>query len=208
MKITWQNITVKIGQLKPWENNPKFSTIEQAKRIEASWKKWGQVTTIAVDKKFNVIDGHQRLSVLKTLYGDEYEVDVRQCSIATTEDMRKELVITLTSGAVGSLDWEKLKDWNPEELVTYGLDKDTLERLNKDAENLNGLLSSLYEFEPNKSPEIGSVNFDAGDVNKKNDQLHDRFQDGAEYITMTCPHCGEDFLVNEKDVKNGTANSS
>ena len=41
-KLTWENVTVKLGDLKPWERNPRFSTKAQAQRILDSFEKFGQ----------------------------------------------------------------------------------------------------------------------------------------------------------------------
>ncbi len=77
-KLTWTNIRVKLGELKPWMNNPRMSTRIQAERLLKSFDRFGQVQTVACGPDFSVYDGHQRLSALLTLYGANYELDARQ----------------------------------------------------------------------------------------------------------------------------------
>ena len=139
--ITWTNTTVKLGDLKPWADNPKLSTKAQAKRILDSWQKFGQVMTVAIGPSNEVYDGHQRLSVLLTLYGPEYTVDARQSSRHLTDDEHRAMVLALTN-ATGSWNWEQLAGWQAEELKGWGFDKDTLKGWKSDVTALNSFLDS------------------------------------------------------------------
>jgi len=150
MKPTWSNVTVKLGDLKPWANNPKFSTKAQAKRLLASFEKFGQVQTVAVSPTMQVLDGHQRLSALLTIHGEDYSIDARQSNRELTDEERRELVVTLHAGAVGSWDWNSLSGWNAPELIEWGLDGEALKEWNNDANNLKEMLRSevqLTEFD-------------------------------------------------------------
>jgi hypothetical protein len=140
--ITWTNTRVRLGDLKPWSDNPRMSTKAQAKRLLASFDKFGQVQTVAVDPDCNVLDGHQRLSALLTLHGDGYELDARQSNRALTDNERQELVVSLHAGAVGSWDWDKVSSWSAADLQGWGMDKDLLKGWNNDANNLKELLKS------------------------------------------------------------------
>lgn len=161
MKIQWTNIKVKLGDLKPWANNPRFSTKAQAQRLLDSFEKFGQVQTVAVDPTLNVLDGHQRLSALLTIYGNDYEIDARQSDRALTDRERRELVITLHTSAVGGYDWEQLSGWDVEELKEFGFDRDALIGWNNDASNLLELISSEDGIDPNAEwkdmPEFGGT---------------------------------------------------
>ena len=141
-KIAWTNVSIKLGELKPWDDNPRLFTKKQAKRLLESWEKFGQVQTIAIDPGGSVLDGHQRLSALLTLRGSDYQVDARQASRELTESERKELVITLHAGAVGSWDWDVLSGWDGAEIIDYGMDLDVLRDWKKDISGLNLLLES------------------------------------------------------------------
>jgi hypothetical protein len=140
--ILWTNVRVKLGDLKPWSDNPRLSTKAQARRLLTSFEKFGQVQTVAIDPDCNVLDGHQRLSALLTIHGDGYELDARQSSRALTDAERRELVVSLHAGAVGSWDWNAISGWNSEELQLWGMDGDLLKSWNNDANNLKELLQS------------------------------------------------------------------
>jgi hypothetical protein len=140
--ITWINTRVRLGDLKPWADNPRMSSKAQAKRLLTSFEKFGQVQTVAVDPACNVLDGHQRLSALLTIHGAEYELDARQSNRPLTEKEQQELVISLHAGAVGSWDWDKVSAWSAGDLQGWGMDKDLLKSWNNDANNLKELLKS------------------------------------------------------------------
>jgi len=141
-KITWTNTTVKLGDLQPWTRNPRQSSKKQAQRLLKSWDKFGQVQTIAVTPSGAVLDGHQRLSALLTVYGKDYQVDARQSGRELTEQEREELVITLHAGAVGSWDWDVLPNWGADVLIENGMDWDWMGDLQRSQAALGNLLGS------------------------------------------------------------------
>jgi len=174
--ITWKNVVVTLGDLKPWTQNPRQSTKKQARKLLESWEKFGQVQTIAVDPDGNVLDGHQRLSALLTVHGNAYRVDARQSNRALTEQERKELVITLHAGAVGSWDWDSLSGWNAPDLMEWGFDSETLADWKRDVGALGNLLGSEEEV-PNFEP----VGIDEqGRLDQKK--------------PVICPECGHEFV--------------
>jgi hypothetical protein len=140
--IIWTNVRVRLGDLKPWASNPRQSSKAQARRLLASFEKFGQVQTVAIDPDCNVLDGHQRLSALLTIHGDGYELDARQSNRALTDAERRELVVSLHAGAVGSWDWNAISGWNSEELQSWGMDGDLLRNWNLDALNLREMIGS------------------------------------------------------------------
>lgn len=140
--IQWTNIRVKLGQLKPWSDNPRCSTKKQAERLLDSFETFGQPQVICISPDFELYDGHQRLSALLTIHGQDYEVDARQSSRSLTEEERKKLVIYLHSGAVGSWDWDVISGWSAPELIEWGMDSDTVKDWSKDIAALKELLGS------------------------------------------------------------------
>jgi len=126
-KITWTNTTVKLGDLKPWGRNPKSISKAHAKRLLASWEKFGQFQTVAIGPDYEVYDGHQRLSVLRAAYGDAYAVDARQSSRALDDTERRQLVIEAHAGTTGQFDWDALSGWDAAQLQEWGLDSETLQ---------------------------------------------------------------------------------
>jgi hypothetical protein len=146
--IIWTNVRVRLGDLKPWASNPRQSSKAQARRLLASFEKFGQVQTVAIDPDCNVLDGHQRLSALLTIHGDGYELDARQSNRALTDAERRELVVSLHAGAVGSWDWNAISGWNSEELQSWGMDGDLLRNWNLDALNLREMIESEGAQDP------------------------------------------------------------
>jgi hypothetical protein len=143
--IIWTNVRVRLGDLKPWSDNPRLSTKAQARRLLASFDKFGQVQTVAVDCDGNVLDGHQRLSALLTIHDDKYELDARQSSRPLTDAERRELVISLHSGAVGGWDWQTLSSWNADEVKGWmGADflKEWKKEVDNDANNIKEWMQS------------------------------------------------------------------
>jgi ParB family chromosome partitioning protein len=172
-EITWTNIKVRLGDLKPWDQNPRMSSKAQARRLLQSFDKFGQVQTVAIDPDCNVLDGHQRLSALLTIHGAGYELDARQASRELSGAERRELVVSLHAGAVGSWDWDAISAWQPAELHEWGMDEELLNSWGKDYSNLKGLLESeVPDFQPVGVEEQGRLD------QKK---------------PVTCPHCGEEF---------------
>jgi len=141
-EITWTNVTVTLGELVPWDHNPKGITEGNARRLLDYWKKIGQFQTIAIGPNNEVYDGHQRLTVLLAAFGPTYEIDARQSSRLLTEQERKELVIAAHAGTTGHWDWKALKEWDAVKLRDWGFDKQLLEQLTKDAAHLSKMLDS------------------------------------------------------------------
>ena len=168
--ITWTNTRVKIGELKPWADNPRMSTKAQAQRLLKSFKQYGQVITVAIDPDHNVLDGHQRLSALLTVHGEEYEIDARQSNRALTLEERQGLVAALHLGAFGSWDWEKLSGWDVDLLGEWGADMDTKKIWDNDANNLKEMILANEEIEFTEYDES--------------------IADGIS--VCTCPHCGNE----------------
>ena len=142
MSISWTPCTVTLGELQPWADNPRLSSKRQAQRILDSWRKFGQVKTVAIGPSNEVYDGHQRLSALLTVHGPSYQVDARRCSRELTDEERRALVVTLHAGAVGSWDWDALSGWDAGELQQWGFDGDTLMNWQKDVTALDAFLES------------------------------------------------------------------
>ncbi|GIV81822.1 MAG: hypothetical protein KatS3mg051_1176 [Anaerolineae bacterium] len=140
--IVWRNDRVRLGDLRPWSENPRLSSKRQAQRLLQSWRDFGQVQTIAVGPDNEVYDGHQRLSALLTVHGPDYVVDVRRASRALSDVERRALVLSLHAGATGSWDWDALANWDPAELQEWGLDEEFLNNLNRDQAALIDMLAS------------------------------------------------------------------
>jgi len=157
--IFWRNVTVALGDLKPWERNPKSISKAHAKRLLASWDKFGQFQTVAIGPGFEVYDGHQRLSVLRAAFGDGYQVDARQSSRELTDSERRELVIAAHVGTTGQFNWDELANWDAAELQEWGLDGETLQ----DWRTGIGALTELIEAAKPEPPEDAGAQIDKAD---------------------------------------------
>jgi len=140
MSLTWTNERVKLRDLKPWERNPRQISKRAAQRLLDSWRDYGQVQMIVVGPNNEVYDGHQRLSALKVVYGDDYEVEVRRATRALTDEERQRLTILLHAGATGSWNWDVLAGWDDSQLMAWGLDDETLKAWKADVSALRVLL--------------------------------------------------------------------
>ena len=154
MSVTWSNVQVTLGELKPWADNPRLSSKRQAQRLLDSWRQFGQVQTVAIGPQNEVYDGHQRLSALLTVHGPSYQVDARRCSRELTDEERRALVVTLHAGAVGSWDWDSLSGWDAGLLQEWGFDSDTLRTWYHDAGALGNLLKNEAPDEWQGMPEF------------------------------------------------------
>lgn len=152
--LEWQPIKIKLGQIIPWEANPRQSTKAQAERLIRSEKRLGQMQTLAVspaDKSgmVQLYDGHQRCSAWLTVKGADYEILALQSNRYLSEDERKEAAVILHT-ATGQWDWNSLSAWGAADLREWGMDETTLQTWGGDYANLNGLLES--EKEPTDQP--------------------------------------------------------
>ena len=162
--ITWKNVTIKLSQLKPWEQNPRQSTAAQAKRILQSMSDFGQVQTVAISPDGEVYDGHQRLSALLAVHGGEYEIDARQSSRPLSDYERRGLVVALHATAAGEWDWDELANWDLLSLLPDGFADDWLEQLNYDGAMVATMLGA-------EDDALGETDADAEPQTSRADEL-------------------------------------
>lgn len=121
-KLEWTNCTVTLDELKPWADNPRFSTKAQAERLIKSFDELGQFQTIAISPTNEVYDGHQRLSALLTVHGPSYQIDARRSNRPLTDTERRRIVFAANVQA-GNWDADKLASWDaPQVLEWAGVD--------------------------------------------------------------------------------------
>lgn len=126
-KITWTNEKRRLGDLIPWERNPRQINREQAERLAESFDEFGQVETIAVSPTNDIYNGHQRLKVLMAKHGADFGVEVRVSSRALTEKEREKLTIYLHKGAAGEWDFDALaNEFDLDELLDWGFSEQEL----------------------------------------------------------------------------------
>jgi hypothetical protein len=126
--ITWTNERRKLKELIPWPRNPRQIKSDQAKRLAQSFDEFGQVETIAIGPANEVYNGHQRLNVLMSKHGGDYEVECRVSSRPLTEKEREKLTVFLHKGAAGEWDFDTLaNEFELDELLEWGFDKKELD---------------------------------------------------------------------------------
>lgn len=148
--LKWTPVRVRLGQIKPWTENPRMSTKAQAERLIQSERELGQVQTIAIgqadaDGKYPLYDGHQRYSAWYTVKGAEYELTALQSNRDLTEDERRKMSILLHT-ASGGWDWNKMSGWQVGELKEWGLvNSENVHGWNMDALNVREILNDEGE---------------------------------------------------------------
>lgn len=140
--INWTACDVELGDLKPWDRNPKSISKNHARRLIEYWQRIGQFQTIAIGPGGEVYDGHQRLSCLLSVYGASYVVKCLRASRPLTDEERQELVIAAHVGTTGQFDWDALSGWDAGQLQEWGMDAETLASWNSDANALREMIEA------------------------------------------------------------------
>jgi len=118
----WTNVVVRIGDLKPWDHNPRQIKRPQLERLAGSIKKFGFADPLLIGPDMEVYNGHQRLDYFKAKYGLEYRADARQSDRKLTEHERQEFTILIHEGATGEWDFETLGNlFDPQDLINWGM---------------------------------------------------------------------------------------
>lgn len=148
-KPTWKPIQIRLGDLIPWGDNPKYSTKEDARRLLETEQEFGQFQTFSVSPyldngKVNCYDGHQRDSAWRTAYGDDFVVWALQSDRHLTDAERRKFVLK-AHNAHGQWSTDVLSGWPVDELKSGWMNKDTLKGWNMDALNLREMLNGEAE---------------------------------------------------------------
>jgi len=151
--IKWTNVTLKLSQLKKWENNPAEISKDAAGRLVECFNEFGQIETLAVDPENRLVDGHQRLDTWLAKYGD-IEVDCRKASRLLTEKERQKIAVMLRSGAVGRYNWDVVSSWSADDLQGWGMDSATLKEWKHDVSALDNFIESEKKEPVDAEPQI------------------------------------------------------
>jgi DNA modification methylase len=160
--IKWTNVTLKLSDLKKWENNPAEISKDAAGRLVECFNEFGQIETLAVDPENRLVDGHQRLDTWLAKYGD-IEVDCRKASRLLTEKERQKIAVMLRSGAVGRYNWDVVSGWNADDLQGWGMDSATLKEWKHDVSALDNFIESEKKEPVDAEPQIDR----AAELNEK-----------------------------------------
>jgi len=147
--LEWHNEKRKIGELLPYENNPRKITEKQKKDLMKSLQKFNLAEVPAINTDNLIIAGHQRLSILKELYGSDYEIDVRVPSRQLSEKEFQEYNIRSNKN-VGEWDFDVLANaFDLEDLTEWGFDAEQFEttEINDDHEDKQKEITPKKIFE-------------------------------------------------------------
>ena len=128
--ITWVTETRRLGDLIPWEDNPRQLTKDQAKRLERSLKKFGYSQLVEIEPDDTFLDGHQRDDLMKIMdeFGSDAQIECRVSNRKFTLEERKEYIGLKHEGATGEWNWDQMHNlYDVDELIDYGFDVDQLE---------------------------------------------------------------------------------
>jgi DNA modification methylase len=167
--ITWTPVRVRLGQIRPWDKNPRMSSRRQAERLIKSERDLGQIQTLAIgpadaDGLFPLYDGHQRCKAWFTVKGAEFELWAMQSNRPLREEERRQAAI-LVHTATGGWDWQSLSGWSAAEMNEWGMDADTLKGWKAD-------VSALGEFLKSEQPDASDAEVDES----RADELREKWQ--------------------------------
>lgn len=99
--ITWTTEKRKLGDLAEWSRNPAEITAHDAQHLKRSIDKFGLALPLIANVNGDLIDGHQRKTVMLMLgdHSPDELVDVRIPSRELSEDERAELAVRLRRNA-------------------------------------------------------------------------------------------------------------
>jgi hypothetical protein len=151
-RLVWTPVKIKLGAIRPWSDNPRYSTKAQAERLIESEKQLGQPQTLAISPfdengMADLYDGHQRYMAWMTVKGKDFEVWALQASRYLTDEERRKAVILLHAGAVGAWNWDELSNWDANLLKQAGMDEEYFRNLGKDYGNIAAMLASENEID-------------------------------------------------------------
>lgn len=129
-KITWTTEKRTLGQLIPYEHNPRQLTTKQHSDLKASLTKFNLAEIPAINTDNKIVAGHQRTRILLEIEGPEFEIDVRVPSRTLTEAEFKEYLVRSNKNTgewdmdilANSFDVEDLQEWGFEN-KDFGLGK-------------------------------------------------------------------------------------
>ena len=156
--LVWTPVKIKLGQIRQWKNNPRYSTKKDAANLVKSLKDFGQPEAFSVSPfDGNMVDlynGHQRTLSWMASKGADFEVWAMQSNRPLTEREKEKLTIFLHTGAVGRWNWDALSGWSAADLREWGMDEDTLKGWQSDAKELTELLNSEQTESADVEPQI------------------------------------------------------
>lgn len=114
-KIIWATEKRRVGDLLPWDKNPRVLTTEQAKILKASLNVFGLVEIPVINSDNTIIAGHQRVGLLQK-QDPEQIIEVRVPSRPLTPDEFARYNLT-SNRNTGNWDWDMLANNFSEDIM-------------------------------------------------------------------------------------------
>lgn len=127
-KLIWHNEKRKVDDLLPFDKNPRTISDKQIADLKRSLKKFNLVEVPAIDADNKIIAGHQRIKVLQLLGRGDEMIDVRIPNRKLTQKEYEQYLLT-SNAVTADWDFEKLKAFDIDTLLTIGFDEDTLSHI-------------------------------------------------------------------------------
>jgi len=125
--LTWKTEKRKIGELIPYEHNPRQMTEKQNADLRKSLEKFGLAEIPAVQPDGTLVAGHQRIRILVELEGPDYEIDVRVPSRKLTDEEFREYLIRSNKN-LGEWDMDVLANcFDVPDLIDWGFEESELD---------------------------------------------------------------------------------
>jgi hypothetical protein len=178
-KITVEIELCDISSVKPNPDNPRVIKDRDFKKLLRSIKgfsKMMQLNPIKVDKDLMILAGNQRLAACKEAGWKKIPI-INVSSLDLSPEEEKEFIIK-DNTHYGSWEYNILGDkWGDLPLDEWNAIPDN-------------------DFDPNLTPNFSSTEVSTADINDAQDSKGEGFQQTSSTLRVTCPHCAEDFDIN------------
>ncbi|MEK7570880.1 MAG: DNA methyltransferase [Patescibacteria group bacterium] len=126
-KLIWHTDRRKVKDLIGYQKNPRVLLDNRAELLTESFNKFNLVEIPVIDTDNTIIAGHQRVAILMRLGRGEEEIDVRVPNRPLTKEELSEYNLR-SNVHVGEWDWNALKGYEIEDLLTVGFNDIDLEK--------------------------------------------------------------------------------
>lgn len=124
--MKWTTEKRRLGELIPYEHNPRQLTDKQYADLKASLSKFNLAEIPAVNTDNQLLAGHQRVKIMLELYGIEHEIAVRIPDRKLTEKECQEYNIRSNKNT-GEWDFDALANiFEIDDLIEWGFDQKEL----------------------------------------------------------------------------------
>ena len=113
-------VELTIGELIEKMDNPRRITAKKIAELRESIEQFGDFGVIDIDENNDILSGHQRVSAMRALYGDNHKV---LCKRLMGYTQQEKMAINLKANThAGEWDLAKLADWTSKLTVKVGLE--------------------------------------------------------------------------------------